>query len=64
MTSFFMSSEGRKKLVFSHLFLLLYPSSSTKEFLEVLYQRLGGSLAAWLAVLCLVSLSGLGLVQA
>ena len=28
-----MSSEGRKKLVFSHLFLLLYPSSSTKEFL-------------------------------
>ena len=33
MTSYYMSSAGRKKLVFSHLFLLLYPSSSTKEFL-------------------------------
>ena len=33
MTSYYMSFAGRKKLVFSHLFLLLYPSSSTKEFL-------------------------------
>ena len=33
MTSYYMSSAGRKNLVFSHLFLLLYPSSSTKEFL-------------------------------
>ena len=33
MTSYYMSFAGREKLVFSHLFLLLYPSSSTKEFL-------------------------------
>ena len=39
MTSYYMSFAGREKLVFSHLFLLLYPSSSTKEFLVAIVPR-------------------------